>query len=152
MSWVAVGVGVSVAGGLVAADGQKQAGKSARKASELEARSHERNAQLAIEQAAEKERQFRVQFAQFQGQTKAATAASGLRMEGSALDVLEANARAGERDALTIRHEGELQRLSHIESAAIVRAGGKAQQAASEAGATASLLGGITQGVSFLAK
>jgi len=72
----------------------------------------EANADLTRQQTNENERRHRTLARKKLGSLRANLGASGVTIDGSALDVLEESAANAELDALTIRHEGKLKELS----------------------------------------
>lgn len=66
-------------------------------------------ATLALQTSAEEMRAYQVQAAQSLGTTRVSYAASGIGLSGSALDVLSSSAQNAELNALTIKHEGDIQ-------------------------------------------
>lgn len=65
-------------------------------------------AEAAVRQSQEDERRLRVEGKHALGAIRAGVAASGVQMDGSALDVLEMSASNAELDALTVRHQGQM--------------------------------------------
>jgi hypothetical protein len=102
MTSIGLGGGLIQAGGLYA---EYEANKQASKHNEALAM---RNASYAIKQGAEMERRQRVLGRQVIGSIKAGYAASGVTLEGSAIDVLEASAATAELDSLTIRYDSQM--------------------------------------------
>ncbi len=122
--------------------GQQEQAKAARRAGQLNAQDAEENARLAHERALEDERQFRVSFQRDQSRNVAAIGASGVRQEGSPLEVLKDNASAAEHDALNIRAGGEQQRQSYLRQAQGYREGAAATGRAAGYMGAATLLSG----------
>jgi hypothetical protein len=118
---------------------QKKAGN---KAAKLNAQDAEENARLAQERAKEDARMFRVSFRRDQESNKAAIGASGVKMEGSPLEVLYDNAASAEHDYQNILKGGAQQRDSYLRQARMFRAGGAAQARAADIGSAAALLQG----------
>lgn len=94
------------AGTLLSIYGQQEKKKAALLAGDLNAAEAEKNAQLTEAQAAEDERQFRLSFRRDEARNVAAIGASGIKMEGSPLEVLQDNAANAERDAQNIKAAG----------------------------------------------
>ncbi len=134
---VVVGAGVALS-----YYGQVEAGKAAKRAGELNAQDAEENARLARQRALEDERQFRLSFSRDQGANVAAVGASGVRQEGSPLEVLQDNAAMAEHDAQNIRAGGQQQVASYMRQAQIYRAGGQAANNAAQVQGAATLLKG----------
>jgi hypothetical protein len=122
--------------------GQMQQAKAARRAGELNAQDAEENARLSAQRAAEDERIFRLSFKRDQSRNMAAIGASGIKLEGSPLEVLQDNASMAETDALNIRRGGEQQRASYMRQAQGYREGAEASARASEIQGAATLLSG----------
>jgi hypothetical protein len=91
---------------------------------------------------------FRLSFNRDQGANVAAIGASGIKMEGSPLEVLRDNAANAESDALRIRKGGEIEAESFRRQARNLRQGGRAARQAGDIGAAAGLLQGSVQGYS----
>lgn len=130
------------AGALMSFYGQQEAAKAARKAGELNAQDAEENARLAKQRAVEDERAFRLSFSRDQGRNVAAIGASGVRQEGSPLEVLRDNAAMAEQDANNIRAGGEQQRASYLRQAQMFREGGQAAERTGQIMGAATLLSG----------
>lgn len=64
---------------------------------------NERNAEIAKEKAADDAKRFRLAMRQDQASNIAAVGASGIRLEGSPLEVLRSNAKKAREDAIAIR-------------------------------------------------
>jgi hypothetical protein len=122
--------------------GAVEQGKAAKKAAAMNAQEAELNAQLTAEKAAEDERQFRLSFRREQGRNQAAIGASGIKAEGSPLEVLQDNAAMAEQDALRIRRGGQIERDAFMRQAGNYRQAGRAASRAAGIGAAASLLSG----------
>ncbi len=135
----AVVAGASV---LMSYYGSQQQAKAQREAGRLNAQDAEANAALAEQRAAEDERQFRVSFQRDQGSNVAAIGASGVKREGSPLEVLQDNAASAERDAINIRRGGDQQRDSYLRQANIFRSGAAAASNATQITGAANLLSG----------
>jgi hypothetical protein len=132
-----VGVGV-----LMTYYGQQEQAKAAERAGELNAEDAKKNAYLAEQRAAEDERQFRLSFKRDQARNVAAIGASGIKMEGSPLEVLQDNASMAERDANNIRQGGAQARDSYLRQAQMYREGGQAARRTGEIMGAATLLKG----------
>ena len=131
---------VAGAGALMTFYGQQQAGKANKKAAKLNAQDAEINANLAIQKAAEDERQFRLSFKRDQGRNVAAIGASGVKQEGSPLEVLQDNNQMAENDAINIRRGGEQAREGYLRQANMYRKSGKAAGQAANISSAATLL------------
>lgn len=114
-----------MAGEALSAYGALQQGSSDKAAGEFNAQIAERNAEYTIKKSAEDERRQRVISKKFIGDIRSSYGASGITMDGSALDVLEASAADAELDALTIRHEGRVKAAGYINEANYERTAGE---------------------------
>lgn len=130
------------AGVLMTYYGQQQQAKAAKRAGQLNAADAEENARLARLRAIEDEKQFRLSFRRDQGRNVAAIGASGVRQEGSPLEVLQDNAAMAEQDAQNIRAGGEQQRSSYLRQAQMFREGGAAAERTGQIMGAATLLKG----------
>lgn len=129
-------------GAAVSFYGAQEEARAAQRAARLNAQSAERNAMLAREKAAEDEKMFRLSFRREQESNIAQIAASGVKLEGSPMEVLRDNAAQAEGDALRIRKYGEIERESYLRQAHAFRVGGKNAQTAGQIGGAAALIGG----------
>jgi hypothetical protein len=136
------GAALAVGAGLSAVSALSQ-GAAASSAAKYNATLYERNAQITRQAAqAQEDRQRRLATMRA-GANRAAIGASGVTTEGSALDLLEANAVQEELDALMIRWNGETASGDMEANARLQRASGRAARFNSFAGAgSALLLGG----------
>lgn len=133
----AVGVGLTVYG-------QQEQKRAAKKAAKLNAQDAEENARLAQERALEDARQFRLNFRRDQARNVAAIGASGIKQEGSPLEVLQDNAAAAERDYQNIKRGGEQQRDSYLRQARMYRESGAAAARAADIQSAATVLNGVS--------
>ncbi len=133
---------VAGAGVLMSFYGSQQQAKAAKRAGKLNAQDAEENARLAQEKAFEDERQFRLSFRRDTGSNISAIGASGIKQEGSPLEVLRDNSAMAEQDAINIRRGGEIQRASYLRQARAFRQGGSAAASAAQIGGAANLLSG----------
>jgi hypothetical protein len=112
------------------------------RAAKANAREAEINARLSRERAVEDERQFRLSFKREEARNVTAVAASGVKLEGSPLEVLRDNAANAEKDAQNIRRAGELERSSYLRQAQGFRRSAKdAKKAGKFQGAATLLMG-----------
>jgi len=100
-------------------------------------RAAQANAAAITSQAAYEERLQREQAARVMGAARAATAASGLVLTGSALDVIADSAAAAEMDALAIRASGR-------QRAAVALYEGRAALMGGIVGAGSAILSGVS--------
>lgn len=131
-----------MAGDAIAAVGYVQEGRAARMAGEYNAQVAEQNAAYSLEQAKEDERRQRQLAKKFIGEQRASYGASGITMDGSALDVLQESAANAELDALTIRFTGRQRYSAYVNEANAERTSGKNQQKAAYLKAAAKLADG----------
>lgn len=107
-------------GTLISAGGANQEANAEAHASDYNAAVNTYKADMALQDAAEKERQQRMFAAQFIGQQRASYGASGVTTQGgSALDVLQESAAKAELDALNIRVSGQRQAWAYKAGAAL---------------------------------
>jgi hypothetical protein len=135
-------IGTTVAGTMMRSEGAKAQAAAMWAAAQYNAETYRKNAEIVINQAAEDERKFRTIFAKDQGKSRANIGASGITVSGSALDVLEQNARDAEVDALQIRHEGTIRAYSFNRQAELALMEGRAGLRAGRTASSATLLEG----------
>jgi hypothetical protein len=117
-------------------------GEAGASAAEFNASMADRNAALTKQQSAEEERRARVLGRKQLGSIRSTVGASGISMEGSALDVLEESAANAELDALTIRHSGQMRSQNYEAEGRLERAKARNSRTAGYLGAaTASIMG-----------
>lgn len=138
MVFMAISTAMSVASAISSAQQQKDAAEYNRKVAENQATSARQVAGARAEQ------QTRAAQRQM-GKMEAAYSASGVSMEGSALDMLQQSASEAELDRLTLIHTGELQAAGHDATAELERVRGKnaMQQGYMKAGSA--LFGGMSK-------
>lgn len=129
-----------VGGGLLSAYGQLQQGQAAYRAARFNAESSMQNATLSRAQAAEDAKRFKLTIKRQMGDMRANIGASGLTLDGSALDVLEDSAAQADLDARTIVHQGELKAYGFERDAQMQMAQGNSAVRGSYYGAAASIL------------
>ncbi len=96
-------LGVMAAGALVSAYGAKRNGQEANNAAQFNANQTEIEALDTIERGNNEEARYRREISQIIGSQRAAFGARNVKVEGTALDLLNDTTRIGEQDALTIR-------------------------------------------------
>lgn len=133
---------VAGAGILMAYYGQQEQAKAARKAGKLNAEDATENARLAQERALEDERQFRLSYKRDQAHNLVSVGASGVKQEGSPLEVLQDNNVMAEKDAQNIRRGGDQQRDSYLRQARMYRQGAAATARAAQIQGASTLLSG----------
>lgn len=141
---ITIMAGMSMVGGLVGAMGAQAQGQSAAMAQQFNAEIAGRNANLARESAAYdaniQERQSRMQL----GAMRAAYGASGVRAEGSALDVLEMSATNAKRDYNAILYKGDLKALGYEDTRTLSLYGAESAKKQADWATASSLLTGFT--------
>ncbi len=130
------------AGTLLTVYGQQEQKKAAQRAADLNSQQSEKNAQLAAQQAEEDARQFRLSFRRDNARNVTAIAASGIKMEGSPLEVLQDNAAGAERDYQNIKAGGEQAAENYRFQGQMYREGGAAAGRAADISSAAALLNG----------
>ncbi|MCA9339374.1 MAG: hypothetical protein KDA17_00510 [Candidatus Saccharibacteria bacterium] len=138
----AVTTSLLAAGTVAQLYGQQQQAKAAKKAANQNAENAYLNAQQAHERALEDERQFRVSFRRDTGANIAAIGRSGVKQEGSPLEVLRDNSANAERDAINIRKGGEAERRSYLRQAGGFRSEARGISRAAPIMGAATLLSG----------
>lgn len=98
--------GVQGAGTALSVVGAIQQGQSEKYAADYNASLAEDEANQTLVKAAEDERRLRIAQRKQLGDMRASYGASGVQLEGSALDVVQESAASAELDALTVRHQG----------------------------------------------
>lgn len=131
----------SAASGVVGAIGAAQKGEAEAKAAEFNAQNQRTQANMEIQKANEEERRARITGKKQLGKMVAATSASGINLEGSALDVLDESASNVELDALNIRHQGQMRAWSLRQGAELDTMRASSSRQAGTLGAASSLLG-----------
>lgn len=131
----AVGVGLTVYA-------QQEQKKAAQRAAKLNAQDAEENARLAQERALEDARQFKLSFRRDNARNVAAIGASGIKQEGSPLEVLQDNATMAEQDYQNIVKGGMQQRDAYMRQARMYREGGAAAGRVADIQSAAAVLNG----------
>lgn len=132
--------GFGFLGGMLSAWGQLQQGEAEEKAGLANAAIARQNAEESIRQAQEDERRLRVQGLKTLGDIRASYGASGVTNQGSALEVLKANASAIELDALNVKYEGQVKARMYRQQATMEIERGRSAKEASQFSAAGSLL------------
>lgn len=115
-------------------------GEATARAAEYNAQIERLNATIARQNAAEAERRFRRMSKKRMGSMRAARGASGLALDGSALDAMADSAMQEELDALTVRYQGEMQARTHEANARMAEMEAKSARASGAFNAIASLV------------
>ena len=129
-------------GTAVTAYGQYQAGQAQERALNYQAAVQERNAQIARQNAEYDAQRQSARLRRAIGSQRAAVLASGIQMEGTALELQQDTVQQAEMDRLAILYGGEINYQNARSEAELSRMQGKA---AGQAGATAAfgtILGG----------
>ncbi len=136
-------VGMSVLGTVMSAQAQKKEGEAAKEAAQYNAAISRRNAQISLDQAemdaGSQSRDARRQM----GAMRAGYGASGVTMEGSPLDVLEATAIAAEHDRQNILYKGRIRALGFEDEAGLYDMAGENAEERGNSKSTATLMGGL---------
>ena len=151
MATAILGAGASVLGGRAAA----QEGQFNRQIEERNAEKLRMVAQTAIKLGNRDVKIFERKFANLQAQTEMAFLKSGVKLEGTALEVLENNYALAELEKETIRYNAQVESADKVELSVIAQmegeaayARGKNQKKASYLQAGQTLLGGGGQAAS----
>ncbi|TXG77625.1 hypothetical protein E6Q11_02530 [Candidatus Dojkabacteria bacterium] len=136
----AAAIAMSAVGSAVQAFGQVSQGNAEFAAGQYNADMNQRAADQTRATAAEEERRLRIQSRKQLGDIRANYGASGVGLEGSALDVLEESASNAELDALTVRHAGETRARAFEAQANLERFRGRNARTAGYLGAATTLL------------
>lgn len=131
---------MSAAGGMISAYGQMKSGDTAESAYNFNANVAEQNARQAELISAQEERQTRIIGKKAIGEMVTGYGASGISMEGSAMDVLAESVAQVELDALNKRYEGKSKAINFRNEATISRYQGSQAKAAAYYGAAATLM------------
>lgn len=136
MSWfMLAGAGVQALGAL-------RSGSKAKAAARYNARMLRRSAAIARDQAAAEAIQHSRAARKTIGAMRAAYGASGVTVDGSALDVLEESVRLAEIDNQTIKYKGELRAIGAESAAALEEREGRDAFQASRLSAVGTLMSG----------
>lgn len=133
-------IGATILGGTLQAIGQIKAGDAAQQAADYNAQSAEQSARDARDEAALNEQLQRTQAQKMLGDIGAGYRASGLKVTGSALDVLAESKRNAELDAMMIRKGGERKANAYMRQAEGLRMEGSAAKSASRWAAAGTFL------------
>lgn len=155
MTWWAVGA--AVASAVVGAYSSYQQGQQQQAQLDAQAKANEYNAQVqakqaeaARSQAASREDMLRQQARQVMGKQLAATAQSGVLLNGSASDLFRQSLYDTELDAMNVRYEGEMQATGLLNSSQLSQYEGRASRMAGKNAArsgTLSAVGSLVGGV-----
>lgn len=137
---VTLGTALTAAGTVFSAVSAISQGNAARAAGDYNAALYAQNAEITRQKAALDESRQRRAATMRAGANVAAAGASGLQINGSALDVLESNAAQEELDSLIIRWNGETSASRLDAQGVLASAQGRSAQTQGYIGAGASLL------------
>jgi hypothetical protein len=138
-----MGAAMSIIGAGLGAAGSYMEGRAAYNAAQYNARLAEQNAVLVRQKAQRDASILKTQGQKFLAGNIASAAAAGVRLEGSAFDVLAENARLIKRDELNILRDAELNARGFQMQADQERNQGKLAKTMGYFGAASSVLGGI---------
>lgn len=137
-----MGHAAAVAGPVLSAFGELEAGKQENRIAQFNASVREQEGEAAVEKAEFDEAVHRERVKSALSTQRAGIGASGIDVSGTAALGLEESAIAGELDALAIRHGGAIEKARAKTGAALERFKGKAAKRASRIRAGSSLLTG----------
>ncbi len=126
----------------VGALGAIQEARASSAASEFNAKIADNNAIVSEQNAAAEEKRQRRMAGRQAANSRVAIAASGVRLEGSPLDVLEDQALEAELDALNLRYGGQLQASNYRSQAQLERSAARSARTQGFLSAGTSLLDG----------
>lgn len=130
-------------GTAVTAYGQYQAGQAQERALNYQAAVQERNAQIAKQNAEYDAQRQESRLRRAIGSQRAAVLASGIQMEGTALDLQQDTVQQAEMDRLAILYGGEINYQNARSEAELSRMQGKAAGQAGTTAAFGTVLGGF---------
>lgn len=133
---------VAGAGALMSMEGARAEASAASFAGRMNADEAARQAKLAEEKAIEDEKQFRLSFRRDVASNEASISVSGIKLEGSPMEVLRDNAAMAEEDAQRIRRGGDRQRDSFRRQATGFRFGAQSAKRAGRTAVAGEALGG----------
>jgi hypothetical protein len=133
-------------GTAVTAYGQYQAGQAQERALNYQAAVQERNAQIAKQNAEYDAQRQESRLRRAIGSQRAAVLASGIQMEGTALELQQDTVQQAEMDRLAILYGGETNYQNARSEAELSRMQGKAAGQAGTTAAFGTVLGGFGQG------
>jgi hypothetical protein len=131
------------AGAAVSAYGAIQQANAQKSAAAFNASLNERNALVATQQATAEAERIRHSAARTQGAAVARFGASGLTIEGSALDALADSAANAQLDMETVKYRGTLRAMGYHDSATLDRIAGKTAEEQGQLRAASEVLTGV---------
>lgn len=143
--------GASVVGGIMGYKGNMAAAKNAKAVADYNAEVAENEAVLLARQKRDQEESLRKQSDRLEGTQRVMTAASGVEMSGSPLDVLADTYLSTNMDATMIQYAGDIEQAQKKSEAALIRAEGSARASSLKYAAYGSLLTGAQQAATIKA-
>lgn len=125
----------------IAAGSAYQQGQDKKKAAQADADMKHEQANIAIKQSQEEEAKLHTQSVTQIGAIREGIGASGIKAEGSALDVLQMSAQNAEADAQAIRTNGQRKAWAYNASASMSEMQGAAAERAGNWSAAGTLIG-----------
>lgn len=135
----------SAVGGVVGAAGAISSGQQQAALNKYNAQVAEQTALATQAQAAEEDKKQRIRASSVLSDMRAATAANGLGLEGSPLELMAYTAATAERDAINIRNSGSVSAAQARSQAAADRLSATAARTGSYYTAGSSLLTGVSR-------
>jgi len=140
----------SALGGFLGFKGAQAAAKAARQTAEYNAKLAENEAILVARQKVDEEKNLRINASRVAASQRAATAASGIEMSGSALQALADTYFSTEQDALRIQYSADVAKTAAEAQATLTRAEGAARSSALKTQGYQSLLSGGQQSAQIM--
>ena len=147
-----IGAGLALGGGVLGALGSYRQGQYAQAEANFNASQLRIDAQIAQQNAFDQARQLREQGRFLQGAQRTRTAISGVRMEGTPLEIMAETAAKVQRDQVKIQAEGVWQAQNLRTQAKFTQQQGAAAAQAGTIGAFAGLLSGGAGASMFMMK
>jgi hypothetical protein len=136
--------GLMLGGGLMKGFGAMQEGKFQNALTDFNARQSFIDARIARENADAQAKQIRQQGRQLTGTQRTRYAKSGVRMEGTPLEVMAKTIENVELDAIAKRQAGEFEAQQHIVKGRFEKEMGKRHSKAGTLGMISGAMGGVT--------
>jgi len=137
--------GASMTGAAMSAVGAVSQANAQSAASQYNAALNERNATVATQQAEAEATRIRRESNRVQGAMAAIYGASGMTVEGSALDALASSAAQAQLDIETVKYKGKLQAMGYHDSATLDRMAGDTAEKQGYLKAASEVLTGVGQ-------
>lgn len=151
MEATTIAAGASALGGMMGYKGNMAAAQSAQATAEYNAQVAENEAVLLARAKRDEEETLRQQSDRLIGTQRLMTAASGVQMTGSPLQVLADTYFSTAMDAAMIQYAGDIEQVQKQSEAALARAEGGARASALKYQAYGSLLSGAQQSATLIA-